>query len=63
MQVFEMEETFGLARRVYPKSEIPVCVRLHGPWFLNGSAQGCPRDSVFHNRVYDEGQAIRSAFA
>jgi hypothetical protein len=55
MQVFEMEETFGLARWVYQKSEIPVCVRLHSPWFLGGSAQGSPRDSAFHNRVYDEG--------
>jgi glycosyltransferase involved in cell wall biosynthesis len=61
IQVLEMEETWGLARWVCQKTDIPVCVRLHGPWFLNGSAQGCPQDSEFRNRVYEEGRAIRTA--
>jgi hypothetical protein len=42
IQIFEMEETFGWARWVCEVSSIPVCVRLHGPWFLNGPALGVP---------------------
>ena len=36
VRVFEMEESFGLARDVQRRLPIPVVVRLHGPWFLNG---------------------------
>ncbi len=63
IQILEMEETFGLARWVCQKTSIPVCVRLHGPWFLNGPAEGCSQDAVFHRRVFEEGRAIRAAHA
>jgi glycosyltransferase involved in cell wall biosynthesis len=61
IQIFEMEETFGLARRVCQKTSIPVCVRLHGPWFLNGQAEGFPQDEIFRSRVLEERQAICAA--
>ena len=63
IQVVEMEESFGIARSILRRSSVPICVRLHGPWFLNGAAQGYSRDYAFHHRVFEEGQAIRSAYA
>ena len=63
IQVLEMEETFGEARFACQNGLIPVCVRLHGPWFLNGPAGGFPQDRAFHRRVFDEGRAIRAAYA
>ena len=63
IQVLEMEETFGEARSVCQSGLIPVCVRLHGPWFLNGPAGGFLQDRAFHRRVFDEGQAIQAAHA
>ena len=58
-----MEESFGWARWVRPVTSIPVCVRLHGPWLLNGRAAAAPEDDAFHERVRDEGLAIRAANA
>jgi glycosyltransferase involved in cell wall biosynthesis len=63
IQIFEMEESFGWVRSVCQNALIPVCVRLHGPWFLNGPVQGCPQDDAFRRRVFDEGQAIQTAHA
>jgi glycosyltransferase involved in cell wall biosynthesis len=63
IQVFEMEESLGWARWIRQETETPVCVRLHGPWFLNGPALGVPQDVEFHRRVRDEGRAIRAADA
>lgn len=63
MQIFEMEESFGTARWVSRRISIPLCVRVHGPWFLNGPAQGCPQDETFRRRVIAEGRAIRDAQA
>jgi len=61
IQFFEMEESFGLASWVRQESSIPVCVRLHGPWFLNGPVLGIPEDRAFRRRVRDEGRAIAGA--
>jgi glycosyltransferase involved in cell wall biosynthesis len=61
IQIIESEETFGDARWISQEISIPVCVRLHGPWFLNGPAHGCPRDGTFRRRVFEEGLAIRAA--
>ena len=36
LDVFEMEESFGWARTIIRRKLLPVVVRLHGPWFLNG---------------------------
>ena len=61
LDIFEMEETFGWARWLRQTSPIPICVRLHGPWFLNGRALGVPEDEGFRRRVEEEGRAIRGA--
>jgi glycosyltransferase involved in cell wall biosynthesis len=61
IQLFEMEESFGWSSWVRQGISIPVCVRLHGPWFLNGQALGAPRDHAFERRVYEEGRAIAEA--
>ena len=61
IQVLEMEDAFGWARWVCRDTSIPICVRLHGPWFLNGAVQGCLQDRVFRQRVRAEGQAISVA--
>ena len=58
-----MEEAFGLAGWLQWVIPIPVCIRLHGPWFLNGAALGVPEDNAFRRRVALEGWAIRHASA
>jgi glycosyltransferase involved in cell wall biosynthesis len=63
VQILEMEESFGWARRVREATSIPVCIRLHGPWFLNGAVAGAPDDGEFRERVREEGRAIRGADA
>jgi glycosyltransferase involved in cell wall biosynthesis len=63
IQILEIEETFGTARWVCQAAAIPVCVRLHGPWFLNGTALGVPENAAFHRRIRDEGRAIQTAAA
>ncbi len=61
IQVIEMEESFGWAEMVRQWSRIPVSVRLHGPWFMNGTALGVPNNRVYRKRVALEGEAIRRA--
>jgi len=63
VQIIEMEESFGWVRWVSEATSIPVCVRLHGPWFLNGLVLGVPDDAKFRERVREEGKAIRTADA
>ena len=63
MQIFEMEEAFGRAIWVREVCPILLCVRLHGPWFLNGKANGIPEDRAFRQRVIAEGRAIADANA
>ena len=36
LEVFEIEESFGWSLAVSHRQLLPVVVRLHGPWFLNG---------------------------
>ncbi|MGP0070289.1 MAG: glycosyltransferase family 4 protein [Isosphaeraceae bacterium] len=63
IQVVEVEESFGIATWLQRALAIPVCVRLHGPWFLNGPAEGVPEDAAFRQRVSAEGRAIAEAVA
>lgn len=63
IELFEMEESFGWARWIMQATCVPVCVRLHGPWFLNARALGFPEDEAFHRRVAAEGRAISEADA
>jgi hypothetical protein len=63
IELMEMEESFGWARWIVQETSIPVCVRLHGPWFLNGSMLGVPDDDEYRERVCEEGKAIQFAHA
>lgn len=63
LQVFEMEEAFGFSEPVRQVLSIPVCVRLHCPWFLSGQELNVDQDEVFRLRVRDEELAIRGAEA
>jgi glycosyltransferase involved in cell wall biosynthesis len=54
LNVFEIEESFGMAGVIAPAVPVPVIVRLHGPWFLNGEALGVPRDETFRERDQQE---------
>ena len=61
--IVEIEEAFGVADYVRRHDPVPVVVRLHGPWFLNGPVLGVPQDSAFEHRVLREGRAIARAVA
>ncbi|QEH34352.1 Spore coat protein SA [Aquisphaera giovannonii] len=63
LDLFEMEESFGWADWLSDELSIPICIRLHGPWFLNGRALGVKEDEKFWRRVELEGRAIRKAAA
>ncbi len=60
LKILQMEESFGWARLVARLCEVPLVVRLHGPWFLNGSFDA-RRDGAFARRVRLEGEAISQA--
>jgi glycosyltransferase involved in cell wall biosynthesis len=59
--LLEMEETFGSAWHTQQVLKVPVVVRLHGPWFLNGPALGVPMDSAFRRRDLSERRCIAGA--
>lgn len=61
VDIVEMEESFGFASWVRASVAVPVCVRLHGPWFLNGAAVGAADDEAFRDRVAWEREAIAAA--
>ena len=63
IQIIEIEESFGMARWIREATTTPICVRLHGPWFLNGPALGVPDNAEFRKRVREEGRAIQAADA
>ena len=59
--IAEMDDAFGTADPVSRGIRVPLVVRLHGPWFLNGPALGAPQDDSFRRRVALEGKAIARA--
>jgi glycosyltransferase involved in cell wall biosynthesis len=61
LHLVEMEESFGWAGLLSRKSPVPVVVRLHGPWFINGPAVGAKSDEAFHRRDRLEGLGIAQA--
>ena len=63
VQIVEIEEAFGIARHLGGRTEVPVVVRLHGPWFLVAPSLGLGRDAPSRRRVWAEGQALRAAAA
>ncbi len=64
IQLFEMEETFGLAQRVCSEASIPICVRLHGPRFLNHAMiKEAAQTATLRRCIRLEGEAIQAAHA
>lgn len=63
LDLLEMEESFGMAGFLHDRVAVPIVVRLHGPWFLNGTVMGASQDENFLRRVQVEGEAIDEAFA
>ncbi|MFH1111382.1 MAG: glycosyltransferase family 4 protein [Planctomycetota bacterium] len=63
VQIVEIEEAFGVARHLAERSEVPVVVRLHGPWFLVAPSLGLGRDAASRQRIRAEGRALRAAAA
>jgi glycosyltransferase involved in cell wall biosynthesis len=61
VDLVEMEESFGLARHVIEALNVPVVIKLHGPWFVNGKALGLDDQRASRRRVHDEGLAIAAA--
>jgi len=63
LDLLEMEESFGWAAAVQRAVPVPVCVRLHGPWFLTAGLAGAPEDAAFRARVAAEREALEAASA
>jgi glycosyltransferase involved in cell wall biosynthesis len=63
VEVLETEETLGLPTPIIRSGLVPVVVRLHGPWFLNGRALGVEEDAGFRRRDRLELEAIVRADA
>lgn len=61
--ICEIEEAHGTVKYFARRSPVPVVVRLHGPWFLNGAALGVRQDRAFFRRVRLEGDGIALARA
>jgi hypothetical protein len=62
IDVLEMEESFGWSFAISRLNMLPVLVRLHGPWFLNGrfDDSNCGRAANTH-RQQAEGRGIEYA--
>jgi glycosyltransferase involved in cell wall biosynthesis len=63
IDLIEMEESFGWPRYLAGRCPVPLIVRLHGPWFLNGTANGAVEDKAFTRRDGWERAAIEGADA
>jgi glycosyltransferase involved in cell wall biosynthesis len=63
IELIEIEEALGLALPVIEMNRVPVVVRLHGPWFLNGRALGAKEDAAFERRDQLEREVIARADA
>ncbi len=62
VSILEMEESFGWATSIVGRTGLPTIVRLHGPWFLTGSANGLDIDKPEHaQRIASEGRGIAAA--
>jgi glycosyltransferase involved in cell wall biosynthesis len=62
IEVFEIEESFGWSYAVSRLKLVPVVVRLHGPWFLNGKFDRRKFDAdADRNRELLEYRGVRNA--
>jgi glycosyltransferase involved in cell wall biosynthesis len=63
LQIIETEESFGTSSWVQRVTSVPVCIRLHGPWFLTAPAVAPGGADPFRGRIQAEGKAIATAAA
>ena len=63
LELLELEESYGWARLLKGKCPVPLVVRLHGPWFLNGVANGVLQDAAFARRDAWEEAGLEAAAA
>jgi glycosyltransferase involved in cell wall biosynthesis len=63
LQLVEIEESHGWSRWLQEALPIPVVVRIHGPWFINGPLRGAVEDARFRRQVRHEGRALGEARA
>ena len=61
IQLLEVEEANGFAWLVQQMLDLPVVLRLHGPWFVGGAADNVAQDTTFRRRVRAEGLAFADA--
>lgn len=62
IEVFEIEESFGMSAQVSQMNIVPVSLRLHGPFFLTGFFKDAISAMSFNNqRGEQEGLAIKTA--
>jgi glycosyltransferase involved in cell wall biosynthesis len=61
IDVLETEESFGFCRGILDLNLLPVLVRLHGPWFLNGRFNDADTDELSAWRIESEGRGIQDA--
>ena len=63
LRLLEMEESLGIAPFVTPHAQMPVVVRMHGPWFIVGPLVGAVEDKHFAARNRAERLALQKAAA
>lgn len=61
IELLEIEEAYGFAGLVQRMVDLPMVLRLHGPWFAGGAVEGITQDDAFKRRVHAEGVAFRTA--
>lgn len=61
VHLLEIEETMGISWFIKKYFSVPMVVRLHGPWFLNGSALGVLENDMYHKRNALEKKAVSVA--
>jgi glycosyltransferase involved in cell wall biosynthesis len=63
VELLELEEAWGWAKFMAPKCPVPLVVRVHGPWFLNGAVNGARIDDSFRRRDRWECEGVAAAAA
>jgi len=61
IEVLEIEESFGWSYSISRSTLLPVVVRLHGPWFMNGRFNSLKNTRKDIQREKAEGKGIKEA--
>ena len=60
VDIFESEESFGLAQDVIDQDRVPVVIRLHGPAQATAQAMGVAVTAAMRARIKAEARVVRS---